>query len=91
MAFEAQVLAVVFGMAALAKGLIDALVAPLFEKFQLDKFWLMYAAWIVSGVFVWFTGMNLFSAYIPSPAVGLIMTAIVAGVGANVLHDVTDK
>lgn len=91
MAFEAQVLAVVFGMAALAKGLIDALVAPVFEKYQLDTFWIMYIAWLVSGALVWFTGVNLFAEYIPTPVVGLILTAIVGGVGANVLHDISDK
>jgi len=42
-------------------------------------------------VFVWLTGVNLFVAYIPNALVGKILTAVVAGGGANLLHDLTDK
>ena len=89
--FPVETLGVVVGMMILANRLVDALIVPLFEKYTLDKFWLMYLAWVVSGVLVWFTGLNLFVGYIPTPMVGLILTAIVAGGGANMLHDLTDK
>jgi len=91
MSFASETVALIFGLAALVNGLVDALIAPLFEKFALDKFWLKYVAWIISGVVVWFTGANLFAAYIPAEAVGLILTAVIAGVGSNILHDVSDK
>lgn len=91
MQFPAETLGVVIGMMILANRLVDALILPLFEKYELDKFWLMYLAWVASGVLVWFTGVNLFAEYIPTPMIGLILTAIVAGGGANMLHDLTDK
>lgn len=91
MEFDVVTLGVVIGMMVLANRLIAALVTPLFEKYGWDKFWLMYPAWIVSGLFVWLTGVNLFAALIPSELVGKILTAVVAGGGANLLHDITDK
>jgi len=41
-------------------------------------------------VFVWFTGLNLFAPFIPNALIGQILTAVVAGGGANMLHDLTD-
>ncbi|MDX9810525.1 MAG: hypothetical protein RBT04_10280, partial [Sphaerochaetaceae bacterium] len=46
---------------------------------------------ILSGVFVWFTGLNLFAPFIPNALIGQILTAVVAGGGANMLHDLTDN
>lgn len=64
---------------------------PIFEKYQLDNFWLAYIAWVLSGILVALTGLNLFAEYIPSVLAGQIITAVVAGGGANLLHDLTDK
>ena len=91
MIFEPEVLAIVIGFMVLANRLIAALVTPLFEKYNWDKYWLMYAAWILSGILVWLAGVNLFAAFIPSELIGKILTAVVAGGGANLLHDLTDK
>jgi len=91
MEFDITVLGIVIGMMVLANRLVAMLVTPLFDKYGWDKFWLMYPAWILSGVLVWLTGVNLFAAYIPNALVGQILTAIVAGGGANLLHDLTDK
>ena len=91
MEFDLLVLGVVVGMMVLANRLVEMLVTPLFDKYGWDKFWLMYPAWILSGVFVWVTGVNLFAAFIPDPLIGKILTAIVAGGGANLLYDLTDK
>ncbi len=41
-------------------------------------------------MFVWFTGVNLFASFIPNALIGQILTAIVAGGGSNLLHDLTD-
>ena len=90
MEFDVTTLGVVIGMMVLANRLVAALVTPLFEKYSLDKFWLMYPSWILSGVFVWFTGLNLFAPFIPNALIGQILTAVVAGGGANMLHDLTD-
>jgi hypothetical protein len=91
MEFSPEVLAVVIGFMVLANRLIAALITPIFDKYELEKFWLMYAAWIMAGILVWLAGINLFEAYMPDPLVGKILTAIVAGGGSNLLHDLTDK
>jgi len=90
MEFDIATLGIVIGMMVLANRLVAALVTPIFEKYGLDKFWLMFVSWALSGVFVWLTGVNLFAAYIPNVLVGKILTAVVAGGGANLLHDLTD-
>jgi len=51
----------------------------------------MYASWVLSGILVWLAGVNLFAAFIPGELIGKILTAVVAGGGANLLHDLTDK
>jgi len=91
MEFDIVTLGVVIGMMVLANRLVAALVTPLFDKYGWDKFWLMYPAWVLAGVFVWFTGLNLFATFIPNELIGKILTAIVAGGGSNLLHDLTDK
>jgi len=90
MAFLPETLAIVIGFMVLANRLIEALITPLFDKYALDKFWLMYIAWAVSGVLVWLSGVNLFVEYIPNVLIGQALTAIVAGGGANLLHDLVD-
>lgn len=91
MEFDVKVLGVVIGFMVLANRLVAMLVVPLFEKYGLDKFWIMYVAWVVSGIFVTFTQVNLFTVFIPNPVIGMVLTAIVAGGGANLLHDLTDS
>ena len=91
MEFDVTILGIVIGMMVLANRLVAMLVTPVFDKYGWDKFWLAYPAWILSGVFVWFTGVNLFATFIPNQLIGQILTAIVAGGGSNLLHDLTDK
>ena len=91
MEFDIVTLGVVIGMMVLANRLVAALVTPLWDKYGWDKFWLMYPAWILAGVLAWLTGVNLFAAYIPNELIGKVLTAIVAGGGSNLLHDLTDK
>lgn len=43
-------------------------------------------AWFISGVFVGFSGINVFEG-IMGDVPGIIFTAIVSGLGANLLHD----
>ena len=91
MEFDVVTLGIVIGMMVLANRLVAALITPIFDKYKLDHFWLMFVAWIISGVFVWLTGVNLFAPYIPDALIGQILTAVVAGGGGNLLHDLTDK
>ena len=82
-------LAIAFFMALITERLVAAVVAPVKVKYpDLDLWWLIYAAWVVGGALVWLTGTNLFAQYFPDPLVGRILTAVVAGGGANLLHDV---
>lgn len=90
MIFPAQPLAIVIGLMVLANRLVEALITPIFDKYKLDKFWLMYIAWVVSGLFVAFTGFNLFVDVIPNVLIGQILTSIIAGGGANLMHDLVD-
>ena len=71
--------------------LVNALFVPVFDKFKWDKFWLMYVAWAFGGVLVWLTGVNLFASYIPNQLIGQILSALLAGGGSNLLHDIFDK
>jgi len=91
MNFDVTTIGIVLGLMVLANRLVAMLVTPLFEKFELDRFWLMYIAWAISGVFVAFTQVNLFTEVIPNLTIGLVLTSVVAGGGANLLFDLTDK
>lgn len=91
MEFDLAVLGVVIGFMVLANRLVAALITPLFDKYGWDHFALMYIAWVIAGVFVWLSGVNLFTAYIPNVLIGKILTAVVAGGGSNILYDLTDR
>lgn len=91
MELDPGLVAVIVGFMVIANRLVAALITPIFEKYSLDKFWLLYIAWILAGVMVAFTDVNLFTSWIPNELVGKILTVIVAGGGSNLLHDLTDK
>lgn len=78
-------------LAIVANKLIDGLVKPLWERAGLDRFYLLYVSWLVGGVLVWFSGVNLFKDTILSWQIGQILTAIVAGGGASFIHDIFDN
>ena len=91
MIFEAATLAIVIGFMVLANRLVEMLITPLFDHYELDKFPLMYIAWAFAGVLVFLAGVNLFEAYIPNEIIGKVLTAVVAGGGSNLLHDLVDQ
>lgn len=91
MIFEADVLAIVIGFMVLANRLVEMLITPLFDHYELDKFSLMYIAWAFAGVLVFLAGVNLFEVYIPNEIIGKVLTAVVAGGGSNLLHDLVDQ
>lgn len=67
--------------------LVAGLVQPLFDKYQIDAIWLMYASWLVGFIVIMLTGANLFEGMFPNEQVGQILSALVAGGGANLLTD----
>lgn len=70
--------------------LVAAFVKPLWTKFSLDPFWLLYISWLIGGALAWLAGINLVAVYIPDPLAGRILTAVVVGGGANLIHDLFD-
>jgi hypothetical protein len=72
--------------------LVGALLTPLFDKFGLDKFYLMYVAWVTGGVLCYFSGLDLFADAVPNlaPIARLVLTAVAVGGGSNLLHDIFD-
>ena len=91
MNFDPSQLALLFSIATLSNAIIAAIVEPLFDKFSLDKFWIMYIAWVVAGVLTFLGGINLFGAVFQSAIIGQVLTAVIAGRASNILHDLTDK
>lgn len=91
MKFDPSLLALLLGIATLANALVEAIIKPLWEKFSLDNFWLLYVAWVIAGVITFLANVNLFEGIILSPLAGLILTAVIAGRASNILHDLTDK
>ena len=91
MEFSAEVIAILIGFVGLVNGFVAGFITPLFDKYNWEKFWLMYVAWVLAGVLVWLAEINLFENYIANPLIGQILTAIVAGRGANLIHDVADS
>ena len=84
-------IAIVIFIAVVNERLVEGFITPIFEKFNLDKFYLKYVAWLTGGFLAWLTGVNLFAGFLVSNLAGLILTAIVAGGGSNLLHDLFDK
>ena len=78
-------------LATVVNRLVDGFITPFFDKYDADKFWLKYIAWIIGGVLVFLTGIDLFAGVFVYPIAGQVLTAIVAGGGANLLHDLFDK
>lgn len=78
-------------LAVVSNRLVAGLIAPVFEKYSLDKFWLTYVAWLVGGVLVFASGLNAFAEYLPNPLLGQVLTALVAGGGANLIHDIFNR
>ena len=83
--------AIVGFLATVAEAIVEGFIAPIFdryEKLKPHKFWLFYVAWVVSGVLVFLSGVNLFEQFIPDYAVvGQVLTSVIAGRGSNFLHD----
>ena len=76
----------------LVERVVAAGITPIFDKYGWDKFVLIYIAWILGAVLVFVANVNLFAELFPTlaPIIGQILSAIVAGGGANLLHDVFD-
>lgn len=91
MTFDPSKLALLLGIATLSNALVEAIIRPLWDRFNLDTFWIMYVAWVIAGVLTFLGNINLFEDVFAAPMVGLILTAVIAGRASNILHDLTDQ
>lgn len=78
-------------LAVLTERLVAGLITPLFDKLSIDHSWLLYVGWAAGGLLSYLAGVNLLGDYFASPIVGQIVTAVLTGGGANLLHDVFDQ
>jgi len=69
---------------------VDALIKPFFERYELDKFWLQYIAAGIGAPLGWFTGINAFPVFATAPMVGRVITCLVIGLGPSFIYDLTD-
>lgn len=84
-----ELLAIAMFLAVVGNRLTEALIVPIFDRLKIDKFWLLYVSWVVSGAIVAVSGVNLFPVSImPDPIAGRILTIIIAGGGSNFLADI---
>ncbi len=71
------------------KLIIDYLAAPVKQRWPKANFWwLLYLALLTGGLLAWYAGVNLFVEMIPSPLLGRILTSVLVGGGASLIHDV---
>jgi hypothetical protein len=84
----AQALAVASFLVLAVNRFVDAAITPFFDKYKWDKFWIKYISWILGGGLVFAAQLNLLAGLVPNQTLGLILTAIVAGGGPTLLHDI---
>jgi len=71
--------------------LVDALVRPIWDRFELDTFWLMYVALVIGAGLGWFTGINALPVFGVEPVVGRILTCLLIGLGPSFIHDLVSQ
>jgi hypothetical protein len=89
MLFDTSALQTAFLLAVLVNRLVAFFVTPIFERNHLDRFYLMYVSALVGFALTLFAGINLVPTLFTNTLVGQILTAIIVGGGANLLHDLT--
>ncbi len=83
-----------FFLALITERIVAAALAPVEKRWpELDLWWVVYPSWVLGGTLAWFAGINLFTDLIPgfNADLGRVLTAVVAGGGANLLHDIFDR
>lgn len=74
--------------------IVAAIVAPIKKKWpDVDYWWLIYPSWILGSLLAYLAGINLLLTLVPKldPLYGQILTAVIVGGGANLIHDIFDK
>jgi len=86
-------LVLAFFITIVVERIVNALVEPIRKKWpDLDLWWLIYVTWVFGGFVSWLAKINLFEVVLPDQQIaGLLLTAVVVGGGANLLHDIFDN
>lgn len=74
-------------VALLSTKLVEAIIYPIWDKFTLDKFWLLYVGLVFGGLLGWFTPINVFPMFEP-PVVGKAITCLACGLGSSFVYDI---
>lgn len=76
-------------LAILNKTLVDYLAAPARKRFpDLDLWWLVYLS-LATGILIgWLSQANLFIEVMPDVVTGRILTSVLIGGGASLIHDI---
>lgn len=83
-----------FLLALITERITAALLAPVKVRWpDLDLWWVIYPAWVIGGIIAYLASINLLAELVPTfdPQVGRILTAVIVGGGANLLHDIFDR
>jgi len=75
------------------KAIVDYLAGPVRKRFpDIDLWWLLYVSLGTGFAMGWFANINLFAELIPTmaPLAGKILTCVITGGGASLLHDIFD-
>jgi len=96
---EFSPVAIVAFFSAISKGITELAYKPI--RGLIERFWpespgayiadqlTPYVAWLISGVLVWYSKVNLFEGFMPTGP-GILFTALASGLGANLISDAFD-
>lgn len=89
---SAVVMATALLLAVANKSIVDFLAAPVRQKFpELDLWFLVYVSLATGAVIAWFGEVNVFEAIVPNVLLGRILSCILVGGGASLIHDIFDR
>lgn len=74
------------------KEIVDAVFAPIRKRFpDLDLWWVVYVALATGAAIAWFAEVNFFGEFVPNEILGRVLSAVVVGGGASLIHDIFDR
>lgn len=83
-------LATALVLAFVSEKLVEAIITPIWVKFGLDRFYLLYVGLVVGTGLGLCTGLDAFP-FFDVPLVGQALTSLVIGCGSTFLWDLVDK
>lgn len=89
---SAVVMATALLLAVANKSIVDFLAAPVRQKWPgIDLWFLVYVSLATGAAIAWFGEVNVFEAIVPNVLLGRILSCILVGGGASLIHDIFDK